>query len=145
MHEPSAGNGLYLPDLSIQGFRGIKDLSVSQLGRVTLITGKNNTGKSSMLEALRLLTNNAAPHIVYEILAFREEYIRGADDESLSSDLDNLFQVSALFHGFPRLSDDFGDIVIATSGRLVPMAMKMRVDWFVEEEDPDGMTRLIPS
>ena len=101
MHERANDNGLQFPDLAIQGFRGIRDLSVSNLGRVTLVTGKNNIGKSSVLEALSLLANNAAPHIVYGILAFREEYIRGADDEVLSSDPDNLFQVSSLFHGFP--------------------------------------------
>ena len=65
MDEYPPVDGLHFPDLSIRGFRGFRDLTVPQLGRVTLITGKNNTGKSSILEALRLHTHNAAPHVVY--------------------------------------------------------------------------------
>lgn len=135
--EPGAIGELHFPDLSIRGFRGIADLHIPQLGRVTLLTGKNNTGKSSILEALRLHTQNAEPHVVYRILAVREEFARGVDGEVQSFDPDNLFQASALFHGFPRLSDDFEPIVISTSGRvgLTPMKLTMRVDWFTEVED----------
>ena len=44
-------NDLHFPNLDIKGFRGIRELTI--LGRVNLITGKNNTGKSSYW---RLLT-----------------------------------------------------------------------------------------
>ena len=142
MLEPTPGNGLQFPDLSIQGFRGIKNLSIPQLGRVTLITGKNNTGKSSILEALRIHTHNAAPYLIYDILTSREEHIRGTDEEARSSDPESLFQISALFNGFPRLSENFAPIVISTNGRTNPMKLKMQVGWFPEKEDSDGNARL---
>ena len=41
--------------IRIQNFRGIKDLKINDLGRVNLIVGANNVGKSSVLEALALL------------------------------------------------------------------------------------------
>ena len=41
-------NDLHFPNLTIKGFRGIRELTIPQLGRVNLITGKNNTGKSSV-------------------------------------------------------------------------------------------------
>lgn len=41
--------------IRIQNFRGIKDLEIHDLGRVNLIVGANNVGKSSVLEALSLL------------------------------------------------------------------------------------------
>ena len=135
---------LQFPDLHIQGFRGIKDLEVPRLGRVTLITGKNNTGKSSVLEALRLYTQNAAPSTLYSILTSREEYIRGKDEEDSFHDPESVFHVSALFHGFPRLSDDFGPIVISTSGRSRRMELRMEIDWFTEGVDSDGNRRLVP-
>ena len=135
---------LQFPDLHIQGFRGIKDLEVPRLGRVTLITGKNNTGKSSVLEALRLYTQNATPPAVYSILTSREEYIRGMDEEDSFHDSEDMFHVSALFHGFPRLSDDFGPIVISTSGRSRRMELRMEIDWFVEDVDSDEIPRLLP-
>ena len=143
MQERTPGNGLQFPDLSIQGFRGIKNLSIPQLGRVTLITGKNNTGKSSILEALRIHTQNADPYLLYDILKSREEHIRGTDEEERSSDPESLFQVSALFNGFPLLSDDVAPIVISTGGRTHSMKLTMQVEWFFEREDPDGNLRLV--
>ena len=67
MREPAPGKGLKFPDLSIRGFRGIRDLSIPRLGRVTLITGRNDAGKSSVLEALRIYAHSAAPpsHIAH--------------------------------------------------------------------------------
>lgn len=143
--EPPPSGGLHFPDLSIRGFRGIADLHIPQLGRATLLTGKNNTGKTSILEALLLCAQNAEPNVVYSILESREEYTRGADRETRSSDPDTLFHASAMFHGFPRLSEDFGPIIISTSGRvsLSPTEMTMRVAWFAEEEDSEGKTRLV--
>ena len=134
---------LQLPNLSIKGYRGIRDLSIPRLGRVTLITGKNNTGKSSILEALRIYTHNAAPYVIYDILTSREEHIRGTDEEERSSDPESMFQISALFNGFPRLSEDFAPIVISTNGRTGPIRLAMRVGWFSEREDSDGNTRLV--
>ncbi len=51
-------SGLHLPTLAISGFRGIRELSISRLGRVTLLTGNNGVGKTTVLEAVRAL---AAP------------------------------------------------------------------------------------
>jgi hypothetical protein len=46
---------------SIKNFRGIKDLTISPLSRLNLITGVNNAGKTAILEAifLHLGANNA--------------------------------------------------------------------------------------
>ena len=143
MDESPHGGGLPFPDLSIKGYRAFKSLEVPKLGRVTLITGKNNTGKSSILEALRLYTNNAATHVIYDILTSREEFIREVDESERSSDPESAFSISALFHGFPRLSEDFGPIVISTNSVTRPTKLSMRVGWFVEDEDEDGNTKLV--
>ena len=45
---------LHLPNLSIKGFRGIDDLSIPHLGRVTLLAGKNSIGKTTVLDAVRV-------------------------------------------------------------------------------------------
>ena len=136
---------LHYLDLHIQGFRGIKDLEIPQLGRVTLVTGKNNTGKSSVLESLRLHTQNAAPRVLSNILESREEHMRLVDEDERSYDPDYALHVSSLFHGFPQDLEDFRPIVISAPGksRLV-MQLSMRVQWVAETIDPNGNRKLIP-
>ena len=133
---------LHFPDLHIQGFRGIKELAIPRLGRVTLITGKNNTGKSSVLEAVRLHAHNGSFATISSILSFREEHTLGMRGEECSSLPENSFHVSALFHGFPWLSEDFKQIVISTSGKFLPTELTMGVTWFVLEYDQGGNQRL---
>jgi AAA15 family ATPase/GTPase len=41
--------------LHIQNFKGFRELKLESLARVNLITGRNNTGKTSVLEALMML------------------------------------------------------------------------------------------
>jgi predicted ATPase len=50
-----------LNDLHIANFRGFEDLNLQGLGRVNLIVGKNNTGKTSLLEAVTLLVTLKQP------------------------------------------------------------------------------------
>ena len=143
MEEVPAGHGLHFPDLSIKGFRGFKEIFIGQLGRVTLITGKNNTGKSSILEALRLHAQNATPSAILSILTNREEYIRAPDEEDRPFDPEIGFHISALFHGFPQLSESFEPIVISTSGRAHRMYLEMGVRWIPEDQDTESVPALI--
>lgn len=47
-----------LENLHIQNFRLFRDFKIENLARVNLIVGKNNVGKSSLLEAISLLVND---------------------------------------------------------------------------------------
>ena len=123
---------LHYPDLHIRGFRGFKELDIPELGRVTLVTGKNNTGKSSVLEALRLHAQNAAARTVYSILTYREEHAGWVDQETLDSDPESMFPTSALFYGFPLLSRDIEPIYISTVKETRRTHLKLSVDWLPE-------------
>lgn len=46
-----------LNDISIENFRGFADLKLNGLGRVNLVVGRNNTGKTSLLEAISVIAN----------------------------------------------------------------------------------------
>ena len=120
---------LHFPDLHIQGFRGIKELLIPKLGRVTLITGKNNTGKTSILEALRLYTQNLAPAAVYGVLAAREQHVGIADDIETASGPEDVLAVSPLFYGFPQFPGSFDPIIISTSRGTQTMKLTIRVEW----------------
>lgn len=64
---------LVLPNLEIRGFRCFRKLEIERLGRVNLIVGRNNVGKSSLLDALRLYAN-PSPRVLLELLAARDEF-----------------------------------------------------------------------
>ena len=135
---------LKIESITLERFRVFRELTIRGLGRVNLVTGKNNTGKSSVLEGLRILANNAAPDEIYDILRYREENIEEREEEGHPTDPDSLFLVSGLFHGFPLISEDPEPVSISTSGKPIPMSMTMRLDWRSAELDSDGKRRWVP-
>ena len=130
--------------VQLSRFRAFRNLSIQGLGRVNLITGRNNTGKSSVLEALRILATNAALDVICDILRYREEDGVGEDEGNRLPDRESLLQVSGLFHGFEQPSGSREPITIASSGRSGRTTMTMRIDWFSEERDRAGNYRLVP-
>jgi AAA15 family ATPase/GTPase len=50
--------------LHIQNFRGIKEAEITDFSRVNLFVGKNNSGKTSLLEALFLLSGPRNPNCI---------------------------------------------------------------------------------
>lgn len=72
---------LHLPDLRIKGFRGIKDLHISRLGRVTLLAGKNGAGKTTVLEAVRAYAEPGRYRAIADTLRKREETMQTFDVE----------------------------------------------------------------
>ncbi|MFC4220209.1 AAA family ATPase [Flagellimonas marina] len=69
-----------ITSLSIKNFRGIKTLELEDLGKVNLLLGKNNTSKTSILEALFLLCAGGAPEIIYRIHQWRDLTLNEEDD-----------------------------------------------------------------
>ena len=63
-----------LESVRIRNFRGLKDLQIKGLGRINLFAGRNNSGKTALLEALSLLAGAGWPN-----LAFHRPEARGAD------------------------------------------------------------------
>lgn len=64
---------LILNSLEIHNFRGFEHLTIERLGRVNLIVGRNNIGKSSLLEALQLFARRGSPKLIKEMLEERDE------------------------------------------------------------------------
>lgn len=62
-----------LRSLEIKNFRTLEDFRVDRLGRVNLIVGKNNSGKSTVLEALRIYAGNANRGLLETIAAEHDE------------------------------------------------------------------------
>ncbi|MCY4547668.1 MAG: AAA family ATPase [Defluviicoccus sp.] len=58
----------------IRNFRGFDDLSVDRLSRINLVTGRNNSGKTTLLEAVFMLSSAGDPQA-----ALKANVIRGVD------------------------------------------------------------------
>ncbi len=67
--------------VSIQNFKRLTRLEVDGLSGINLITGRNNVGKSTLLEALFLLLNSYSPQAIPHHLGFR-----GAFNVTLDAD-----------------------------------------------------------
>lgn len=55
------GSRVVFTSLEVSGYRGLKSLEVERLGRVNLVAGRNNSGKTSLLEAVFLLAHGGKP------------------------------------------------------------------------------------
>jgi AAA15 family ATPase/GTPase len=63
-----------IDSLHIQNYRLFKDLKIDKLGQVNLIAGKNNTGKTALLEAIRILESDASNYVINDILSKRGDF-----------------------------------------------------------------------
>jgi hypothetical protein len=129
-----------IASLSVERLRALREIRIAGLGRVNLITGRNNTGKSSLLEALRILLSGASLAVVQGILSEREEDQGNAGDSDRSDATDGLFRLSTLFSGFPQLFENPGPITIETMGDPGPMRLSLGIDRFHVRTADDGMT-----
>lgn len=84
----------FYEQLKIENFRGIKSLEIDDLARVNLFVGRNNCGKTSVLESAFLLVGMSKPGLLVTIENFRGL----APNES--SDLKNFFYDQKHNEGF---------------------------------------------
>ncbi|NDJ76949.1 MAG: AAA family ATPase [Chloroflexi bacterium] len=78
-----------LTSFTVKNYRLFDTLTIEPLARINLIAGKNNTGKTSLLEALWLYSGSTNPQLSVRVNAFREMEIFRL---SASGIWDNLFR-----------------------------------------------------
>ena len=139
---------LHIPDLSISGFRGIESLTIGRLGRVTLLTGRNAVGKTTVLEAVRVFASRGDHTELSDVLMSRGEHSLITDDDGDRIAVPN---VSALFFGrriagngisigSPSLSDKVKiQEIVPTEEQLSLFAR------FVPKSGGDGPARVLAS
>ncbi len=132
-----------LSSFEICGFRAFEYLSLERLGRVNLIVGKNNVGKTSLLEALWVYANRGAPPVLWSLLEGREEsrpLIGRSPDEE---DIENLLlSLRYLFYGRNELTG------AAQAIRLGPLnsadqSLSIKFTWVENFLDEKGTRRQV--
>ena len=87
-----------LKTLALHGFRGFESYTLTDLATVNLIVGKNDCGKTTVLEAVYLLAADGDPEAFYQIAARRNQL--NPRMLSLTSGLMSFeVSVSPLLHG----------------------------------------------
>lgn len=132
---------LPIQTLKINRFRSLRDVTIGPFGDVNLITGKNNAGKSSLLEAIRILSTEGSPSTFESILSYREE--GNLDRRSKATSPTDSSAVSSLFSGFPNLADCSEPFTISTENSLGENKKQIsaKVAWYSEIFDPEAGTR----
>src|SRR5437660_11295964 len=82
-----------ISSIQIRGYRGFEGFEMSGLERINLLVGTNNSGKTSVLEAIYILMARGDPWALWQVLWRRGE--RGVERGSNRVEVD----VSHLFYG----------------------------------------------
>ena len=130
---------LLLNALEIHEFRAYEHLLIDRFGRVNLIVGKNNVGKSTFLEALWLYTQRARPSVLVELLRSRDElsrYVRHSEEGTIDSK-ERIWDIKHLFYGHVDVRDIDKSIIIGPID-TPDETLSLSIRWYVSEPDKEG-------
>ncbi|ODM56409.1 hypothetical protein BC455_21640 [Vibrio harveyi] len=101
---------MMLERLKVNNFRAFKSLELPNLKRINLISGKNNAGKTGLLEAVYLHVSNFSNDALFNILNDREEFF------SRTISRDNLTPLKHFYFGH-KITED-----------MPPLSLESNVD-----------------
>ena len=104
-----------LDNFEIHNFRTFSSLRVEKLGRVNLIVGKNNVGKTMFLEALRLHAHGGSPEAIKQLLLGCDE-VETTIHSPASDENDSEMRISSLFHRGPSRNGGSNKISLGPIG-----------------------------
>ncbi|ADG07564.1 AAA family ATPase [Kyrpidia tusciae] len=124
-----------LKSFQVTNFRIFSDLKIETLGTVNLIIGKNNSGKSSLLEALRLYSFRGSPAVIIEMLNSRDEMPKQRVQEFSEYEVRTFFGVSYLFYRH-RINGD-RTIKMGPIGSADKI-LSLSLEWYQATQPPEG-------
>ena len=108
---------IHIEGIDVIRFRGIKDLDLQGLNHVNIVAGDNNSGKTSILEAINLLKNPRELYNLVRTPLLREEGNRLYSLSIFDSFLNMLSKDSLGIH-IEAYSERVGEIVIRLYGEM---------------------------
>jgi len=128
----------------INNFRLFKQLTITKLGMVNLIVGKNNSGKSCLLEAIRIYATNASSNILFDLIRERGEdweiQTQRKKDQAIQ-EIENPLRY--LFYGyhFPKIGEDSIEIGLSSSPQE-RLKLSLRAYKLIENEGSRIFSRI---
>ncbi len=83
-----------LESIYIKNFKGIQQLQIDKLSQLTLIGGKNNCGKSSLMEAMCMLFKRMDPNIIIQQSILRGVNVIPAEPDFMWAPIFNDFDLN---------------------------------------------------
>jgi ABC-type molybdenum transport system ATPase subunit/photorepair protein PhrA len=134
-------SSLILNSLEIHNFRAFHHLKIDRLARVNLIVGKNNIGKTCLLEALALYFH-PSPSLLWDILETRKEGRRPTLGREIGI-AEQLEAIKHLFYGRRDLLQHTMRLQIG-SPDAPHEHLSITIEYSREEQDEQGQAHVRP-
>lgn len=105
-----------LTRIKIENYRGFRSYRMEGLTTVNLLVGKNNSGKTALLECVHLLASGGDPMVLVNAASRRGEVVSGVRDEP------QLLDISHFFHGHEVTADSH--FSLSAENSLSPVLVK---------------------
>jgi predicted ATPase len=127
-----------LHSLHIKNYRNLKDLKIDSVDQVNLITGKNSTGKSTILEAIAIYASRGDLYYISQLLEKRGEYFRQPeyDVEPRYPSLSHLFTdriIDFSTEGSILIEGKIGNTISHTADSLPSKSVGLRFVKYMDE------------
>ena len=104
------GGGMF-QTIDIKAYRGLKNITLQNLSRVNILVGENNTGKTSILEAIQLLRD---PEVVDNVLSIAKK----RQPRNIMVQSANLIPFDEFLYSFPVQGEQKDIVIYATDYEL---------------------------
>ncbi len=131
---------LLLDSLEIKGYRCFEHLTIEKLGRVNLIVGKNNVGKTALIEALWIYARRGKIDSLLNLLYSRDEvalYFEKPSGVRVPKTEDFIKSSGNLFNGRPQLNLNSNESIQVGSAKSAISVITSRLMNQDEKTTPD--------
>jgi len=128
---------MLLSSFYVENFRIFDRLEIKRLSRVNLWVGRNNVGKSALLEAIYIYVSGADTEIFSELMQSRQEYWEPKGQEGNKKFSFSPFRHFFKGHKMPLLNES--GFKLAVDKNVIPLHIKTA--GYVSEETDKGFVR----